>query len=144
MVLPSLEGILASDRVLFRPRVSENPNSLPFSTTLPGVFFVPFEKKKFPAFFAVVREYLERPQAVELQRLVIDEEKCALCLTCLRSCPWEALSIGGTLKRRRVEVEEERCHHCGICTGLCPARAITLLGYETNELRPVLVWSESK
>ncbi|MGQ9622200.1 MAG: 4Fe-4S binding protein [Candidatus Caldatribacteriaceae bacterium] len=144
MVLPSLEGVLASYRVLFRPRISENPNSLPFSTTFPGVFFVPFEKKKFPALFAVVREYLERPQAVEFQRLVIDEEKCALCLTCLRSCPWEALSIGGTLKRRRVEVEEERCRHCGICTGLCPARAITLLGYETNKLRSVFVWSESE
>lgn len=144
VVLPSLDGILASDRVFVHPKVRENPNSLPFSTTLPGVFFAPFEKKDFPALFVVVREYLERPQGVELGRLGINEEKCALCLTCLRNCPREALKIGGDLKRRRIEVEEERCRHCGVCASLCPAKAITLLGYETGELRPVVVWGESE
>jgi quinone-modifying oxidoreductase, subunit QmoB len=52
---------------------------------------------------------------------VIDQRLCARCLTCFRSCPHGAVSIG-----ERVEVSPEACFACGICAAACPGRAIVL------------------
>ena len=48
-----------------------------------------------------------------LSGAVIDENKCASCLTCLRICPLEAVRIGETM----VAVPA-RCQACGICASL--------------------------
>jgi NADPH-dependent glutamate synthase beta subunit-like oxidoreductase/ferredoxin len=52
---------------------------------------------------------------------VIDETKCATCLTCLRVCPLEAVEI-----REDLVADPARCQACGVCASHCPAGAIEL------------------
>jgi heterodisulfide reductase subunit C len=58
---------------------------------------------------------------------VVDADKCVLCLTCIRSCPFKAMSI--MAEEKRADCAPEACRRCGICAGECPARAITLPAY---------------
>lgn len=57
---------------------------------------------------------------------VVQREKCAACLTCVRLCPYKAAEI----KKGAAEIEPTLCRGCGICAGECPNKAITLLNYE--------------
>jgi len=52
---------------------------------------------------------------------VIDETKCASCLTCFRVCPLSAVEIGETMIANPA-----RCQACGLCAAVCPGNAITL------------------
>ena len=66
----------------------------------------------------------------------VDEEKCALCLTCLRSCPHKAIDIEFSHEagKKAAKIIEEACFGCGICTSLCPSRAIQLREYEDEKI----------
>lgn len=57
----------------------------------------------------------------------VDSDKCALCLTCLRSCP--ACAIRVDYENRSAEVVDVACQGCGICSSVCPAMAIQLKGF---------------
>jgi heterodisulfide reductase subunit A-like polyferredoxin len=61
---------------------------------------------------------------VELSHPVVDPDKCVLCLTCIRSCPFKAMRI--FMEEKRADSVPEACRRCGICAGECPAKAITL------------------
>ena len=50
-------------------------------------------------------------------------DKCAICLNCVRLCPYGAAGINPT---GDVEIGRERCIACGLCAAECPARAIEL------------------
>jgi Pyruvate/2-oxoacid:ferredoxin oxidoreductase delta subunit len=64
---------------------------------------------------------------MELAQPVVDEDKCALCLTCVRSCPHGAMYVD---REKGVAASApEACRRCGICAGECPAKAITLPGW---------------
>jgi NAD-dependent dihydropyrimidine dehydrogenase PreA subunit len=52
---------------------------------------------------------------------VIDETRCASCLTCYRVCPLDAVEIGEAMAADPV-----RCQACGVCASVCPAGAIML------------------
>ncbi|MCL6610692.1 MAG: CoB--CoM heterodisulfide reductase iron-sulfur subunit A family protein [Peptococcaceae bacterium] len=60
---------------------------------------------------------------------VVDKEKCAACLTCVRLCPFNAPRI----KEHRAEIEAVLCRGCGSCAGECPNKAIKLLGYSDEQ-----------
>jgi len=66
----------------------------------------------------------------------VDEEKCALCLTCIRSCPHKAIDIDFSHEagNKTAKIIEEACFGCGICASLCPASAIQLRGYEDEKI----------
>jgi heterodisulfide reductase subunit A-like polyferredoxin len=61
---------------------------------------------------------------VELAQPVVDEDKCALCLTCVRSCPYGAMYVDRA--KGAAASAPEACRRCGICAAECPAKAITL------------------
>jgi heterodisulfide reductase subunit A-like polyferredoxin len=65
-----------------------------------------------------------RRAVVELAHAVVDGDKCVLCLTCVRSCPFKAMRIHAT--ERRADCQAEACRLCGICAGECPNKAIEL------------------
>jgi heterodisulfide reductase subunit A-like polyferredoxin len=54
---------------------------------------------------------------------VVDQEKCAACLSCVRVCPYNVPVIGA---EGAAEIEVAKCQGCGLCASECPARAITL------------------
>ncbi|MBU0479016.1 FAD-dependent oxidoreductase [bacterium] len=66
----------------------------------------------------------------------VDEGKCALCLTCIRSCPHKAIDIEFSREagKKAAKIIEEACFGCGICTSLCPSRAIQLREYEDEKI----------
>ncbi len=52
----------------------------------------------------------------------IDKEKCSLCLTCLRVCPYGAPFLG----EGEMSISAEICQGCGMCLALCPSVAIEM------------------
>lgn len=63
---------------------------------------------------------------------VVDEEKCAVCLTCVRACPYDVpvIARGGTT----AEIDPVKCQGCGSCAAECPARAIQLQYYTDTQM----------
>lgn len=61
---------------------------------------------------------------------VIEEEKCASCLTCLRECIFDApfIKVNG-----KTEIEPAKCQGCGNCASACPAGAIQLLTFTDTQ-----------
>jgi heterodisulfide reductase subunit A-like polyferredoxin len=61
---------------------------------------------------------------------VIDEEKCASCLTCLRECVYDAPFVNDNGK---AEIDPAKCQGCGNCASACPASAIQLLTFTDTQ-----------
>jgi len=51
-----------------------------------------------------------------------DQEKCTLCLKCVRICPGNAFCH----KNKRIYFQPEKCIGCGECIAVCPSQAITV------------------
>jgi len=62
---------------------------------------------------------------------VVDADKCAACLTCVRTCPYNVPQINA---EGVAEIEVAMCHGCGICASECPARAIQLMHYKDAQV----------
>jgi len=62
---------------------------------------------------------------------MVDEEKCASCLICVRSCPYEVPKIN---EEGVSQIDPALCQGCGVCAAECPAKAIELNWYEDDQL----------
>jgi heterodisulfide reductase subunit A-like polyferredoxin len=62
---------------------------------------------------------------------VVDPDKCAACLTCVRTCPYDVPAIN---TEGVAEIEAAMCHGCGICASECPAKAIQLMHYKDSQI----------
>jgi ferredoxin len=75
-------------------------------------------------------ESAERPEAFLLSpgapygRILVDTEKCTLCMGCTSVCPARALSAGDDTPR--LVFHEANCVQCSICANACPETAIRL------------------
>jgi len=58
---------------------------------------------------------------------VVDQDKCAVCLTCVRVCPFNVPIIDYTIDA--AYIDPVKCQGCGICPSECPAKAITLKNF---------------
>ncbi len=61
----------------------------------------------------------------------VDQDHCASCLVCVRSCPWEVPRIN---EDGVSEIDGALCRGCGICAGECPAKVIQLNWYEDDQV----------
>jgi len=61
----------------------------------------------------------------------VNPEHCAVCLTCVRACPYGVPVINA---QHAAEINPALCHGCGICVAECPAKAITLYHYTHGEI----------
>jgi heterodisulfide reductase subunit A-like polyferredoxin len=61
----------------------------------------------------------------------VEADKCASCLVCVRSCPYNVPKINAD---GVSEIDEALCHGCGICAAECPAKAIQLNWYEDDQI----------
>jgi Pyruvate/2-oxoacid:ferredoxin oxidoreductase delta subunit len=111
-----------------------NIHLFPGETNRPGVFaagacrgqfYLPLIRSEARA-AALAAHQLLAPGVLELElaQPVVDEDKCALCLTCVRSCPHGAMYVDR--EKGVAACAPEACRRCGICAGECPAKAITL------------------
>jgi heterodisulfide reductase subunit A-like polyferredoxin len=62
---------------------------------------------------------------------VVDADKCAACLTCVRVCPYNVPVIN---QKGVAEIEAAMCHGCGICASECPGKAITLQHFTDEQV----------
>lgn len=110
-----------------------------FSSLEPGVFVCGLAQGPKP-----VREVMAQSLAAAQQALVhlqrervvhagsvadIDAKRCASCLTCVRTCPYEVPRVGTRgfpvgWPRGKPFIDPSRCQGCGTCVSECPARAI--------------------
>ena len=56
--------------------------------------------------------------------IVVDKNKCTLCMSCVSACPASALLDNPQLPQLRFI--EKNCVQCGLCATTCPEDAITL------------------
>jgi ferredoxin len=59
-----------------------------------------------------------------LGTLVVDADKCTLCLSCVGACPESALADNPD--RPQLRFIEKNCVQCGLCVKTCPEDAIRL------------------
>ena len=62
---------------------------------------------------------------------VVDGERCAACLTCVRVCPYEVPVVNA---KGEAEIDVAKCKGCGSCAAECPARAIELMHFRHSQL----------
>jgi heterodisulfide reductase subunit A-like polyferredoxin len=62
---------------------------------------------------------------------VVEGERCAACLTCVRVCPYEVPVIN---VKGEAEIDLAKCKGCGSCAAECPARAIELMHFKDPQL----------
>lgn len=67
---------------------------------------------------------IELPAGAPYGAVLIDQDKCTLCLSCISLCPVGALTDNAD--RPAVNFQESACLQCGICKSTCPEDAITL------------------
>ncbi len=119
-------------------RLQENNiHLLPVETNIPGIFTAGACRGTFydsriaeearVAALQVHRLLSQKTLLVEHAEAKVDAEKCALCLTCIRACPHNAMHINR--EEGAAESSPQACQRCGICAGECPAKAITLPVY---------------
>jgi len=63
---------------------------------------------------------------------VVDPEKCAVCLTCVRTCPFNVPVIDYTIDA--AYIDPAKCQGCGVCPSECPAKAITLKNFTDAQI----------
>ena len=62
---------------------------------------------------------------------VVDPEKCAVCLTCVRTCPFDVPRIGD---EDAAVIDPAGCRGCGACAAECPGKAISLQHFTDGQL----------
>ena len=62
----------------------------------------------------------------------VDPDKCAVCLTCVRTCPFNVPVIDYTIDA--AYIDPAKCQGCGVCVSECPAKAITLKHYTDTQI----------
>lgn len=61
----------------------------------------------------------------------VDPTKCAVCLTCVRLCPYGAPFIN---EDHKAEIVPALCQGCGICASVCPGNAIDLQHFRDDQV----------
>ncbi|MGC8657704.1 MAG: FAD-dependent oxidoreductase [Desulfomonilaceae bacterium] len=61
----------------------------------------------------------------------VDPDKCAVCLTCVRLCPYGAPFIN---ENHKAEIVPALCQGCGICSSVCPGNAISLQHFRDDQV----------
>ena len=62
--------------------------------------------------------------ASPLGSLIVDAERCTMCLSCVSACPEAALADNPD--KLQLRFIEKNCVQCGLCASTCPEQAITL------------------
>jgi len=61
----------------------------------------------------------------------VNPDKCAACLTCVRTCPYDAPRIG---VEGYAVIDPAACRGCGACVAECPGKAIALKHFTDEQI----------
>ena len=120
------KGFMAPDQVY----------ALPVRAPRPGIYVVGGSRRPFPSPEEIGAEVEEAVlSAAELigrggqeveSRVRVDRKKCTICLTCVRSCPHQAMHF----VLRRPQAHPLACQVCGVCAAECPMDAIQIKDFQ--------------
>ena len=68
---------------------------------------------------------------LEAVKAVVEPDLCAVCLTCVRTCPYDVPYIG---EEGAAVIDPAGCRGCGACVAECPGKAISLQHFTDNQL----------
>jgi ferredoxin len=115
-------------------------------TNRPGVFvsgpwrgtdYLPSAREEAIAGALAVHGFLSPGKlSAETMNAQVDPDKCVLCLTCVRSCPFKAMRVDA--EKGAAASGPFECKRCGICAGECPAKAISLPAYSDAAMAALL------
>ena len=135
MVLAALGFQDASVRVATAQSLStvlwSSPRGL--AVRVPATFNLSNDKRgTLDAVFAHLLEHAPTPTPVialakgsPFGEIVVNADKCTMCLACVGSCPEGALADNPEAPQLRFI--ESKCVQCGLCEKTCPEQAITLV-----------------
>lgn len=86
---------------------------------------------------------LPLPPQAPYGAVLVDQQSCTLCLSCVSLCPSGALNDNPDLPQLRFQ--EEACLQCGICASACPEQAISFeprLNLDPSALSQVVLHEE--
>jgi heterodisulfide reductase subunit A-like polyferredoxin len=61
----------------------------------------------------------------------VDPQKCIICLTCMRTCPYGVPRVDQA--EGVITIDPAACHGCGNCASACPRKAIELMHYRDKQ-----------
>ena len=67
---------------------------------------------------------------------VVDPDLCAVCLNCVRACPYGVPRIDSETGAAYIEPAE--CRGCGVCASECPGKAIQLQHFTNDQIGAML------
>jgi ferredoxin len=88
-------------------------------------------------------DIIELPKGAPYGRILVDQEKCTLCLACVSACPRDA--IHDDPEKPQLKFVEAACVQCGLCRVTCPESAIMLearYDFTPAALSPILLNEE--
>ncbi|MBW1981060.1 MAG: CoB--CoM heterodisulfide reductase iron-sulfur subunit A family protein [Deltaproteobacteria bacterium] len=62
----------------------------------------------------------------------VDPEKCAVCCTCVRTCPFQVPFIDSD--EGAASIDPVLCQGCGMCVSECPGKAINMAAYTDEQI----------
>jgi heterodisulfide reductase subunit A len=122
--------------------IEKHPKLDPVATTTGGVYIVGACQgpKDIPDSVAQARAAAARilatiaqgSVAVEVTTASVNEALCCGCQTCIKVCPYSAISFN--LDKKASEVNEVLCKGCGTCGSTCPSGAITSKHFTDHQI----------
>ena len=64
------------------------------------------------------------PAGSPFGEIIVDRDKCTMCMACVGACPESALMDG--VDQPLLKFLERNCVQCGLCEATCPEEAISL------------------
>ena len=61
--------------------------------------------------------------------ILIDDEKCIACSSCINDCPNSFIY----LEDGKIKTHDKGCMECGHCYAICPEGAIKMVNYDFTE-----------
>jgi heterodisulfide reductase subunit A len=120
--------------------LEKHPKLDPIATTTDGVFVagccqgakdIPDTVAQASAAAARVLSLISRGSIeIEAVTAIVDEKICTGCQTCLKTCPYSAITYDE--KKQVCRVNDALCKGCGACVAACPSDSISLQNF-TNE-----------
>lgn len=121
--------------------------------TIPVAGFAALHDKRQQARFAldhltahanIDKPVIGLPAKAPFGQILVDTERCTLCMSCTSVCPAKALNGGEDTPQ--LIFHENNCVQCGICAQACPEQAITLqarfLGDQKQRAKPKVLHEE--
>jgi len=126
----------------------DNVHFLPVKSNREGIYFVgschgPIHgvelAKEIEAVVAEVGRFAHGKMKVPALQPRVEAEKCAVCLTCYRTCPHRAIEIVhdenlNNMYHSAARMHPLACRRCGTCAAECPGKAIQLPFYSDQEV----------